>query len=162
MTSCESIKLTILMPCLNEAKTLPACITKARAYLARQGFQGEIVVADNGSTDGFRDIAEALGVRVIAVPRRGYGNAVRAGIEAARGEFVVMGDSDDSYNFSDAVAGELLSFGVSITDGRTPRPCAFSSINSTPAASQGNGYGRSGALDRISQSHSLLAGILSC
>jgi glycosyltransferase involved in cell wall biosynthesis len=99
MTS-ESIKLTILMPCLNEAKTLPACIAKARAYLARQASRAEIVIADNGSTDGSREIAEALGARVIGVTRRGYGNALRAGIEAACGEFVVMGDADDSYDFS--------------------------------------------------------------
>jgi glycosyltransferase involved in cell wall biosynthesis len=99
MTS-ESIKLTILMPCLNEAKTLPACIAKARAYLARQASRAEIVIADNGSTDGSREIAEAFGARVIGVTRRGYGNALRAGIEAACGEFVVMGDADDSYDFS--------------------------------------------------------------
>jgi glycosyltransferase involved in cell wall biosynthesis len=93
------VRLSILMPCLNEARTLPICIAKARAYLARQKFQAEIIVADNGSTDDSREIAQSLGARVISVAQRGYGNALRAGIEAARGEFVIMGDCDDSYDF---------------------------------------------------------------
>jgi glycosyltransferase involved in cell wall biosynthesis len=97
---CQGVSMTILMPCLNEAKTLPCCIGKARAYLTRRSVQGEIVVADNGSTDGSREIAETLGARVVPVSQRGYGNALRAGIEAARGEFVIMGDADDSYDFS--------------------------------------------------------------
>jgi glycosyltransferase involved in cell wall biosynthesis len=100
MEGCQPIALSILMPCLNEARTLPTCIAKARAYLERQKFRGEIIIADNGSTDGSREIAKSLGARLIAVPQRGYGNALRAGIEAARGEFVIMGDSDDSYDFS--------------------------------------------------------------
>jgi glycosyltransferase involved in cell wall biosynthesis len=99
MTTEQDITLTILMPCLNEARTLGTCISKAKAYLGRQNFSGEIVVADNGSTDGSREIAEALGARVIAVPQRGYGSVLIAGIKAARGEFVIMGDSDDSYDF---------------------------------------------------------------
>jgi len=94
------ITLSIVMPCLNEAVTLAACIAKARRYLDRQSFGGEIIVADNGSTDGSPAIAESLGARVITVSGRGYGNALRAGIETARGKFVVMGDSDDSYDFS--------------------------------------------------------------
>src|SRR5947207_15830450 len=84
MTGDENIVLSILMPCLNEARTLSACIARARAYLARQSFQAEIIIADNGSTDGSPEIAEALGARVIRVPQRGYGNALRAGIEGAR------------------------------------------------------------------------------
>jgi glycosyltransferase involved in cell wall biosynthesis len=95
----REITLSILMPCLNEATTLPACIAKARRYLDRQSFRGEIIVADNGSTDGSPEIAESLGARVIAISQRGYGNASRAGIKAARGQFVIMGDSDDSYDF---------------------------------------------------------------
>ena len=97
------------MPCLNEARTLPICIAKARSYIARQSFRSEIVIADNGSNDGSREIAEALGARVIAVPQRGYGNALRAGIEAAKGKFVIMGDSDASYDFGslDAFVEEL-------------------------------------------------------
>lgn len=93
-------ELTILMPCLNEAETLAACIVKARGYLDRSGVAGEIVIADNGSTDGSQAIAEGLGARVVAVPRRGYGAALIAGIEAAEGRYVIMGDSDDSYDFS--------------------------------------------------------------
>jgi glycosyltransferase involved in cell wall biosynthesis len=96
----QSVTLTILMPCLDEARTLATCITKAQAYLAGRDFQGEIVVADNGSTDGSCEIAASLGARVVHVPRRGYGSALQAGIEAARGKFVIMGDSDDSYNFA--------------------------------------------------------------
>ncbi len=93
-------ELTILMPCLNEAETLATCIIKAVEYLERSGVSGEIVIADNGSTDGSQAIAESLGARVVPVPRRGYGAALIAGIEAAQGRFVIMGDSDDSYDFS--------------------------------------------------------------
>lgn len=93
------ITLSILMPCLNEARTLCTCILKAQSYLARQNFLGEIIVADNGSTDGSIEIAESLGARVVAVPQRGYGNALQMGIKAAHGEFVIIGDSDDSYDF---------------------------------------------------------------
>ncbi len=95
----DRCELTILMPCLNEAETLARCIAKAKAFLASSGVSGEIVVADNGSTDGSQAIARASGARVISVQARGYGNALRSGIEGARGEFVVMGDSDDSYDF---------------------------------------------------------------
>jgi glycosyltransferase involved in cell wall biosynthesis len=99
MTIDREIALSILMPCLNEAKTLGRCIAKAKSFLAQQNFQGEIIIADNGSTDGSQQIAESLGARVVTVPERGYGNALKAGINAARGEFVIMGDSDDSYDF---------------------------------------------------------------
>lgn len=95
----EAPELTILMPCLNEARTLPACIHKARAFLARAGVAGEVLIADNGSTDGSQALATRLGARVIQVAERGYGSALRAGIDAARGRYVVMGDSDDSYDF---------------------------------------------------------------
>jgi glycosyltransferase involved in cell wall biosynthesis len=95
----QQVTLTILMPCLNEARTLPTCIAKAKTYLAGQSFLGEIIVADNGSTDGSREIAESLGARVVPVPRRGYGSALQAGIQAAHGKYVIMGDSDDSYDF---------------------------------------------------------------
>lgn len=93
-------ELTILMPCLNEAETLGVCVRKAMDYLARSGVAGEVVVADNGSTDGSQDIARALGARVVPVPERGYGAALIAGIRAARGRYVIMGDSDDSYDFT--------------------------------------------------------------
>jgi hypothetical protein len=94
------LELTILMPCLDEARTLPACIGKAFAFLAQQGLRGEVLVADNGSTDGSQALAAGLGARVVHVPERGYGSALRAGIAAARAEFIIMGDSDDSYDFS--------------------------------------------------------------
>jgi glycosyltransferase involved in cell wall biosynthesis len=93
------MKLTILMPCLNEAETLGTCIDKARRWVERSGIDAEIVIADNGSTDGSQSIATGLGARVVPVPRRGYGAALHAGATAARGEYIVMGDSDDSYDF---------------------------------------------------------------
>lgn len=93
------LELTILMPCLNEAETLARCITKANRYLEESGVKGEVLIADNGSTDGSQDIARGLGARVIAVPIKGYGAALGAGIHAARGRYVIMGDSDDSYDF---------------------------------------------------------------
>ncbi len=96
----NTVELTILMPCLNEALTLGRCIEKARAFLARSGVIGEVVIADNGSTDGSQDLARSLGARVISVPTKGYGAALIAGIDSASGEYVVMGDSDDSYDFS--------------------------------------------------------------
>jgi hypothetical protein len=95
------VELTILMPCLNEAETIGRCVEKARAFLARAGVEGEVLVADNGSSDGSPGIAAALGARVVAVAERGYGAALRGGIAAARGRYVVMGDADDSYDFSD-------------------------------------------------------------
>jgi len=95
------IELTILMPCLNEAATVGRCVEKAKGYLARAGVSGEILIADNGSTDGSQGLGEAAGARVIAVERRGYGAALQAGIAAARGRYVIMGDADDSYDFSD-------------------------------------------------------------
>jgi len=94
------LELTILMPCLNEAETLATCIQKALGYLARSGVAGEVLIADNGSTDGSQAIARGLGARVIDVPEKGYGAALIAGIAGARGRFVIMGDSDDSYDFS--------------------------------------------------------------
>ncbi|MFM7703414.1 MAG: glycosyltransferase family 2 protein, partial [Rubrivivax sp.] len=92
-------ELTILMPCLNEARTLPACIGKAQAFLREQGIRGEVLIADNGSSDGSATLAQALGARVVQVPARGYGAALIAGIGAARGRHVIMGDADDSYDF---------------------------------------------------------------
>lgn len=96
----DELELTILMPCLNEAETLAVCISKARDYLARSGVAGEVVIADNGSTDGSQAIAEANGARVVNVDQRGYGAALAGGIAAARGRFVIMGDADDSYDFA--------------------------------------------------------------
>ena len=95
-----AIELTILMPCLNEAETLARCIGKARAFLTRGHIAGEILIADNGSTDGSQAIAEAHGARVVSIQDRGYGAALRGGIQAARGRLIIMGDADDSYDFS--------------------------------------------------------------
>jgi glycosyltransferase involved in cell wall biosynthesis len=95
-----SIEFSVVMPCLNEAATLATCIRKARNCLARLGIAGEVVVADNGSTDGSAAIATEEGARVISVPVRGYGAALFAGACEARGRFVIMGDADDSYDFS--------------------------------------------------------------
>jgi glycosyltransferase involved in cell wall biosynthesis len=93
-------EVSIVMPCLNEARTVGTCVAKALAYLELHQVEGEVIVADNGSTDGSQEIAASLGARVVPVASRGYGNALRAGIGAARGRFVIMGDSDDSYDFS--------------------------------------------------------------
>lgn len=100
MTDSSVIVLTILMPCLNEALTLGKCIDKAQFFLARYGVSGEVLIADNGSTDGSQTIAAAHGARVLNVPQRGYGAALIAGIANARGRYVVMGDCDESYDFS--------------------------------------------------------------
>ena len=94
------MELTLLMPCLNEAETLGACIDQARGFLRYAGVEGEVLIADNGSSDGSRAIAESRGARVVPVPERGYGAALRGGIAAARGRFIIMGDADGSYNFS--------------------------------------------------------------
>ena len=94
-----ALELTILMPCLNEAETVATCVAKAVGFLTRSGVKGEVVIADNGSTDGSQALAEAAGARVVGVLDRGYGAALMGGIEAARGRFVIMGDADDSYDF---------------------------------------------------------------
>jgi glycosyltransferase involved in cell wall biosynthesis len=93
-------ELTILMPCLNEAATVGRCVSKARGFLERAGIAGEVLVADNGSDDGSPALATGAGARVVAVAERGYGAALAAGIAAARGRYVIMGDADDSYDFT--------------------------------------------------------------
>jgi glycosyltransferase involved in cell wall biosynthesis len=94
------VELTILMPCLDEAETIAICVTKARDFLQRSRIDGEVLVADNGSTDGSADLALAAGARVVQIARKGYGNALIGGIDAAHGRFVIMADADDSYDFS--------------------------------------------------------------
>ena len=94
-------ELTVLMPCLDEAETIAICIEKARGYMERRGISGEVLIADNGSTDGSQAIAESLGARVVPVPKKGYGSALLGGILAAKGQYVIMGDADDSYDFSE-------------------------------------------------------------
>ena len=93
------IEVSIVMPCLNEADTLDACIAQARQAFADSGIHGEIIVADNGSTDRSVDIAKAARARVVHVTERGYGNALMGGIAASRGKYVIMGDADSSYDF---------------------------------------------------------------
>jgi glycosyltransferase involved in cell wall biosynthesis len=100
-TDVSIVELSIVMPCLNEAETLGTCIEKAKRFLHEHRIVGEIVVADNGSTDGSQSIAELMGARVVHVAARGYGNALRGGIAAARGHYIIMGDADDSYDFLD-------------------------------------------------------------
>ena len=94
------IELSIVMPCLNEAETLAICIEKAQGFLRDENVSGEIIIADNGSTDGSQQIAEKLGAMVVPVAQKGYGSALRGGIEAANGKYIIMGDADDSYDFS--------------------------------------------------------------
>ena len=94
------LEFTILMPCLNEAETLAVCINKARSFLTEHGISGEVLIADNGSTDGSQEIAKSLGARVVDVPERGYGAALTGGCNAAYGKYVIMGDADDSYDFT--------------------------------------------------------------
>ncbi len=95
-----NLELTVVMPCLNEAETLATCIEKALRSIAENGIAGEVVVADNGSTDGSQGIAERLGARVVTVAAKGYGSALLGGIAAARGRYVIMADADDSYDFT--------------------------------------------------------------
>jgi glycosyltransferase involved in cell wall biosynthesis len=96
----DNLELTIVMPCLNEAETLAVCVGKARGYLERSGVRGEVVVADNGSTDGSQEIARQAGARVVHVTEKGYGAALAGGIAEAKGRFIIMGDADDSYDFA--------------------------------------------------------------
>src|SRR5438309_5064345 len=96
----DECEITVLMPCLNEAETVGVCIRKALASIASLGVNGEVLIADNGSTDGSQEIAESLGARVVQVERKGYGNALMRGIASARGKYIIMGDSDDSYDFT--------------------------------------------------------------
>jgi glycosyltransferase involved in cell wall biosynthesis len=97
----SGFEVSVVIPCLNEARSIAICIDKARASFSKAGVRGEVVVADNGSTDGSLEIAQQHGARVVRVPTKGYGNALRAGIEAAQGDFIVMGDGDDSYDFTE-------------------------------------------------------------
>jgi Glycosyl transferase family 2 len=96
----SSLELTVLMPCLNEARTVASCVHAARRFMEQSGVKGEVLVADNGSSDGSPDIARQAGARVVDVRQRGYGAALKAGIAAAEGRYVIMGDADDSYDFS--------------------------------------------------------------
>jgi len=100
----EQYKVSIVMPCLNEAETLATCIGKARNFLSTNHIAGEVIVADNGSTDGSVALAQEMGARVVHVSQKGYGNALRGGFDAAQSQYIIMGDADDSYDFSDLKA----------------------------------------------------------
>src|SRR5919198_973239 len=97
----QELDLSIVIPCLNEAKTLPACIEKGLRAIERLGLRGEVVVSDNGSTDGSVELALRLGARVVRCPERGYGNALRFGMRASHGRWLLVGDADDTYNFDE-------------------------------------------------------------
>ncbi|HEX2780616.1 MAG TPA: glycosyltransferase family 2 protein [Gemmatimonadaceae bacterium] len=107
-----TVELSVVMPCLNEADTLATCIGKAQRALAAAGISGEVIVADNGSTDGSIEIAERAGARVVHVHAKGYGSALMGGIESAHGRYILMGDADDSYDF-----GELPKFVAKLREG---------------------------------------------
>lgn len=94
------MKLTILMPCLNEVETLASCISKATSWIKQSGIEAEILISDNGSTDGSQALASQLGARVVDAPEKGYGAALIYGVKAAKGQYIIMGDADDSYDFS--------------------------------------------------------------
>lgn len=96
----SAMEVSIIMPCLNEAETLETCIRKAQWFIAENDLAGEVIIADNGSNDGSQEIARRLNARVIDVPAKGYGSALKGGIAAARGQYIIMGDADDSYDFS--------------------------------------------------------------
>jgi glycosyltransferase involved in cell wall biosynthesis len=106
------VELTVVMPCLNEAETVETCVRKAISCMAEHGIDGEVVIADNGSTDGSQQLARDAGARVVHVDAKGYGNALIGGIRAARGRYVIMGDADDSYDFT-----ALLPFVEQLRDG---------------------------------------------
>jgi Glycosyl transferase family 2 len=108
----DDVELTVVMPCLNEAETVAACVRKATGFLAGSGIDGEVVVADNGSTDGSQRLAAEAGARVVPVEEKGYGNALMGGIIAARGRYIIMGDADDSYDFA-----HLMPFVERLRDG---------------------------------------------
>lgn len=110
----SEVELSVVMPCLNESRTLGACIQKAQKAIKELGIRGEIIVADNGSTDGSQAIADGLGARVVPVEARGYGNALRGGIAAARGRYVIMGDSDGQHGYD---APEIEAFLVKLREG---------------------------------------------
>ena len=95
-SAASAVELSVVIPCLNEADSLAICLEKIQRVFREHRLAAEVLVADNGSTDGSQAIAERLGARLVPVPARGYGNALMGGIEAARGRFIVMGDADDS------------------------------------------------------------------
>lgn len=128
MTHESGCELTVLMPCLNEAETVAACVQAAWEGLAALGVMGEVVVADNGSTDRSPQLAESCGARLVIAPQRGYGNALQAGIRAAHGRYIIIADSDGSYDlrylqpfWARLVAGDALVVGTRLRGRILPR-----------------------------------------
>lgn len=109
----QDLELTIIMPCLNEAETIATCVKKALLFLRRHHVRGEILIADNGSSDGSQEIASNLGARVVPISERGYGAALKGGIRMAKGKYIIMGDADDSYDFSN-----LMPFLLKLQEGQ--------------------------------------------
>ncbi len=107
-----SVELTVVMPCLNEAETLAICIKKAQSFFKIEQIDGEIIIADNGSSDGSQEIAQGLQATVVHVAKKGYGNALMGGIHVAQGKYIIMGDADDSYDFSN-----LMPYVLKLRDG---------------------------------------------
>src|SRR3979411_2570010 len=99
------MKLSVVIPCLNESDTIAKCVERALSTIAEGEIEGEVIVADNGSTDGSPALARAAGARVVAVPHKGYGSALMGGIDVARGHYIIIGAADDSYDF-----GQIPSF----------------------------------------------------
>jgi glycosyltransferase involved in cell wall biosynthesis len=137
------VEVSVVMPCLNEARTVGRCVAKAVAALEKLGVRREVIVADNGSTDGSQDLARAQGARVVHAAKRGYGSALQAGIAAARGTYVIMGDADDSYDFSNIEpfvtrlrAGDELVMGNRFRGGIQPGPCRGCTATSATRSSR--------------------------
>ena len=127
------MELTILMPCLNEAASVVFCVREALGYLNARGIPGEVLIADNGSTDGSGTLAAGAGARVVTVPEKGYGNAIRGGIQAAKGRYIIVGDCDGSYDFSNLDSiydtlhrGHALVVGNRFAGGIAPKAMPFS------------------------------------
>ena len=133
-TATRPIELSVVMPCLNEADTISVCIQKAQRAMEQIEIRGEIIVADNGSTDGSVDIAQRLGARVVPVNEKGYGYALMDGIAAARGKYILMGDADDSYDFLEIPAFvERLRAGFDLVQGcRLPSGGGYVSPGAMP------------------------------
>jgi glycosyltransferase involved in cell wall biosynthesis len=135
------VEVSVVIPCLNEAVTIGRCIDRATQAFRRLQLPGEVVVADNGSTDGSSEIALEHGARVVSVREKGYGNALQGGINAAHGRYVIMGDADDSYDLGDLEpfvvrlrAGDDVVIGNRFRGESSPGPCpGFTGISVTPS-----------------------------
>jgi len=137
----SAVEVSVVIPCLNESNSIGICVFESHERVSSAGLRGEVVVADNGSTDGSIEIAGKLGARVVRVQARGYGSALRAGIAAAHGAFIVMGDADDSYDFSEVPRfvekwrqGNEVVMGNRFRERSSREPCLASQISGQPGA----------------------------